>query len=73
MSVGCLERALCEGWSTEGVWHSSDESCVCVKSLQWCLTLRDPLACSLPDSSILGVLQARMLEWVAVLSSRGSS
>ena len=31
MSVRCLEKALCEGWSTEGVWHSSEESCVCVK------------------------------------------
>ena len=73
MSVKCLEKALCEGWSTEGVWHSSEESSVWVKSLQWCLTLCDPLDCSLPDSSVHGLLQARMLEWVAMLSSRGSS
>ena len=29
--------------------------------------------CSLPGSSVHGILQARMLEWVAILSSRGSS
>ena len=33
----------------------------------------DPMDCSLPGSSVLGMLQARILEWVAVLSSRGSS
>ena len=31
---------------------------------QLCLTLCDPMDCSLPDSSIHGVLQARILEWV---------
>ena len=33
----------------------------------------DPMDCSLPDSSVHGVLQARILEWVAVPFSRGSS
>ena len=42
-------------------------------SLQSCLTLRDPTDCSPPGSSVRGILQARMLEWVAILSSRGSS
>ena len=36
-------------------------------------TLRDPTDCSPPDSSIHGVLQARILEWAAMSSSRGSS
>ena len=36
-------------------------------------TLCDPLDCSPPDSSVHGILQARMLEWVAKASSRGSS
>ena len=36
------------------------------KSLQSCLTLCDPIGCSLPGSSILGILQARTLEWVAI-------
>ena len=40
---------------------------------QLCLTLCDPMDCSLPDSSIHGFLQARILEWVAIPFSRGSS
>ena len=39
---------------------------------QWCLTLCDPMDCSPPGSSVHGILQARILEWV-VSSSRGSS
>ena len=38
-----------------------------------CLTLCDPMDCSPTDSSVLGILQTRILEWVAVPSSRGSS
>ena len=41
------------------------------KSLQSCLTLCDPMDCSLPCSSVHGILQARILEWVAVPTSRG--
>ena len=37
-----------------------------------CLTLCDPMHCSLPGSSVRGILQARILEWVAMPSSRGS-
>ena len=37
-----------------------------------CLTLCDP-GCSLPGPSVHGILQARMLKWVAISSSRGSS
>ena len=40
---------------------------------QSCPTLCDPLDCSLPGSSIPGIFQARILEWVAVSFSRGSS
>ena len=40
---------------------------------QSCLTLCDPMDCSPPDSSVNGSLQARILEWVAILFSRGSS
>ena len=39
------------------------------KSLQSCPTLCDPMDCSLPSSSVHGILQARLLEWVAVPSS----
>ena len=40
---------------------------------QSCLALCDPMDCSLPGSSIHGISQARILEWVAISSSRGSS
>ena len=46
---------------------------ICAKSLQSCPTLCNPMDCSLPGSSVHGILQARILEWVAVSSSRGSS
>ena len=36
------------------------------------LTLCDPMDCSLPGSSAMGILQARILDWVAMPSSRGS-
>ena len=40
---------------------------------QSCLTLCDPVDCSPPGSSVHGILQARILEWVAISFSRGSS
>ena len=43
------------------------------KSLQSCLTLCDPMDYSLTGCSVHGILQARILEWVAMPSSRGSS
>ena len=47
--------------------------CMKVKSesevAQSCLTLRDPMDCSLPGSSIHGILQARVLEWGAIAFS----
>ena len=45
----------------------------CVLSLQLYLTLCDPTDCSPPDSSVLGILQARILKWVSMPCSRGSS
>ena len=46
---------------------------VWAKSPQTCPTLCDPMDYSLPGSSVQGILQARILEWVAISSSRGSS
>ena len=40
---------------------------------QSCPTLCDPMDCSPPGSSVHGILQARVLEWVAISFSRGSS
>ena len=47
--------------------------CMCAKLLQLCLTLCNPMDCSPPGSSVYGILQARVLEWVAMSSSRGYS
>ena len=46
---------------------------VCVLVTQSCLTLCDSMDCSLPGSSVHGIFQARILEWVAISFSRGSS
>ena len=50
-------------------------SCLCLlaKSLQSCPTLWDLMDCSPPGSSVHGILQARILEWVSMFSSRGIS
>ena len=40
---------------------------------QSCPTFCDPMDCSLPGSSVYGIFQARVLEWVAISFSRGSS
>ena len=44
-----------------------------VKVAQSCPTLWDPMDCRLPGSSVHGILQARILEWVAIPFCRGSS
>ena len=44
-----------------------------VKVSQLCLTVCDPMDCSQPGSSVHEILQARILEWVAIPFSRGSS
>ena len=49
--------------------YSENESEVAQSSL----TLCDPKDCSLSCSSIHGIFQARVLEWIAISSSRGSS
>ena len=65
----CLRRkGTIESKST--IYPPTD-SCVLVAQL--CLTLCDPMDCSLPSSSVHGLLQARLLEWVLIPFSRGSS
>ena len=82
-AVGC--QAACWAWSDlcgqeslssclEAAQSPGEDSvCMCAKSLQSCLTLCDPMDCSPPSFSVHGILQARILEWVAMPSSRGSS
>ena len=57
------------GGQSIGTSESESESEVA----QLCLTLWDPMDCSLPGSSVHGIFQARILEWVAIAFSRGSS
>ena len=40
--------------------------------IQLCLTLCDPMDCSLPGSSVHGIFQARVLEWGAIAFSEGT-
>ena len=54
--------------------YSQSHSVLCsAQSLQSHPTLHNPMDCNPPGSSVHGILQARILEWVAMLSSRGSS
>ena len=46
--------------------------CVCSVAVS-CLTLWDPVDCSPPCSSVHGISQARILEWIAISYSRGFS
>ena len=70
-------RPLCTpGARSLSLCHTSSPRrglCVCAQSLQLRPALRDPVGRSLPGSAVRGIFQARILEWVAVPSSRGSS
>ena len=46
---------------------------VCVLVTQMCLTLWDPMNCSLPGFSVHGIFKARILKWVAISYSKGHS
>ena len=74
---GLQPTRLLHPWDSPG--KNSGVSCHCllqcrkVKSesevAQSCLTLCDPMDCSLPGSSVHGIFQARVLEWVAIAFS----
>ena len=51
-----------------GKWRWS--MCTHAKSLQSCLTFCDPVNCSMPGSSVHGIFQPKILEWVAMPTSR---
>ena len=53
--------------------HIETSQNLCADWLQLCPTLCDPMDCSPPGFSVCGIIQARILEWIATPSSRGSS
>ena len=64
-------------WQSEGLeWYSykarnaKDSAAAATKSLQSCPTLCDPIDSSPPGSSVPGILQARILEWIAISFSK---
>ena len=75
--ISSLLTSAIEQFSISCTFFSSDQNircaCISAKSLRLRLTLRSPLDCSIPGSSVHGILQTRILEWVAMPSSRGSS
>ena len=64
-------RCAFQGWNL-CFEEPANRHCI-VLVTQSCPTLCDPMDCSLPGSSVSGILQARILEWVEISSSRGSS
>ena len=54
-------------------WAPAHTICKHAKLLHSCLTLCNPMDCSPPGSSVHGILQARILQWVAISFSRGAS
>ena len=70
-------RAQLSNWTTTKYLETCLAHNRCLKSesevAQSCPTLCDPRDCSLPGSSLYGILQARVLEWVAISFSRVSS
>ena len=87
--VSSNESALCIRWPKYGSFSISpsneysgliyfridwfDLLAVMHEVAQLCLTLSNPMNCSLPHSSVHGIFQARVLECVAIFFSRGSS
>ena len=70
MRLGCTDS------DAKLILHSSGlfiQTNVKVLAIQSCLTLCDSTDCSLPGSSVHGILQARIQEWIAISSSEGSS
>ena len=55
------------------LWISARICCWCGLVTKSCLTSCDPMDCSPPGSSVHGISQARILEWVTTSFSRGSS
>ena len=68
----CLKSSML-GFSITWTKNFQKSMCICVKSLPSCPTICDPMDYSPPGFSAHGILRARLLEWVVMPSSRGSS
>ena len=55
------------------VQQSDSVLCMKVVVTQLCQTLCNPMDCSPPGTTVLGILQAKIMEWVAIPFSRGYS
>ena len=73
MSLRIQKGERLEGAQFHSKQRDNFYMCMHAKLLQSYLTLCDPMDCSPPGSYVHGILQARILEWVAISSSRGSS
>ena len=66
-----------DGWvmveNSDKTWSTGEGNGSDSEVTQSCPTLCDPIDCSLPGSSVHGIFQAIVLEWVAISFSRGSS
>ena len=71
----CLECLWCARFYSKCLRRIITFECLGTQVLvtQLCLTLCNPMDCGPPGSSVYGILQARILEWVAISFSRGSS
>ena len=67
----CVCVCVCVYTHTHTYMHACEKK-VKVFIAQLCPIFCDPWDCSLPDSSVQGILQARILEWVVIPFSRGS-
>ena len=73
MDRGAWQAAVHVGAESDTTWQltfSQLATCMCDKL---CPTLYNSMDCSSPDSWVRGIFQARILDWVAISSSRGSS
>ena len=72
--VSSIDRWVLYHWANRKAPREAPRATwVCAKSLQLCLALCNLVYVSPPGSSVHGNLQARILEWVAMTSSRGCS
>ena len=68
--ISCIAGRFLTSWPTNTLLTAEEAVCMHAQS---CPTLCDPMDCGPPGSSVHGISQARLLEWVAMSFSRGSS